>query len=77
MGPKEERQRHDAGPLLVSMLLAEVEAASRGNSSGQIIDTRNQYYSCSGSLGVQCLCSQRVEEREKKRRASVQASVKT
>ena len=26
-----------------------------GTAPGQIIDTRNQYYSCSGSLGVQCL----------------------
>jgi len=46
------------------MPLAEVEAASRGNSSGQIIDTRNQYYSCSGSLGVQCLFATRRGKRE-------------
>ena len=35
-----------------------------GTAPGQIIDTRNQYYSCSGSLGVQCLFATRRGKRE-------------
>ena len=49
------------------MPLAEVDGIRprhEGTAPGQIIDTRNQYYSCSGSLGVQCLFATRRGKRE-------------